>query len=159
VALLESGTATALTGLDWDEALLADASAAAGARAAFRRADLRTAVVPEGDTVLLVDVLHLMPRAAQLDLLRRAAAAARQRLIVRVFDPARGWRSAVGWLSEAGIWLAGLYRRTGRRPLPLAALTDVLDAAGFACVVQPCWGVTPLPNVLLVARRRDPGTS
>lgn len=115
--------------------------------------------MPEGDTVLLVDVLYLMPREVQLDLLRRAAAAARQRLIVRVFDPARGWRSAVGWLSEAGIWLAGLYRRTGRRPLPLASLTGVLDAAGFACAVEPCWGVLPLPNVLVVARRRQPRDS
>lgn len=155
LALLEAGAARTLTGLDWDERLLADAGQAAGADAAFRRADLRTADVPAGDTVLLIDILYLMPRELQLDLLRRAATAARERLVVRVFDPARGWRSAVGWLSEAGIWLAGLYRRTGRQPLPLATLTGVLDEAGFTCTVEPCWGVMPLPNVLLVGRRRE----
>jgi hypothetical protein len=109
--------------------------------------------VPEGDTVLLIDILYLMPRELQLGLLRRAAAAARERLLVRVFDPGRGWRSAVGWLSEAGIWLAGLYRRTERQPLPLATLTRELEQAGFDCTVEPCWGVMPLPNVLLTGRR------
>ena len=69
--------ASVLTGLDWDERLLADAAPPPAPAAAFRRADLRTAPVPDGDTVLLIDILYLMPRELQLDLLRRAAAAAR----------------------------------------------------------------------------------
>jgi hypothetical protein len=143
-----------LTGLDWDERLLAEARTAAGPRGTFVQADLRTAAVPEADTALLIDILYLMPAEAQLGLLRRAAAAARERLIVRVFDPDRGWRSMVGWLSEGGIWLAGLYRRSQVRPLPLATVRATLEDAGFTTTVEPCWGVMPLPNVLVVARRR-----
>jgi SAM-dependent methyltransferase len=154
VALLEAGLVERLTGLDWDERILAEARTAAGPRGTFLQADLRTATVPEADTALLIDILYLMPAEAQLGLLRRAAAAARERLIVRVFDPDRGWRSMVGWLSEGGIWLAGLYRRSQVRPLPLATVRATLEDAGFTTTVEPCWGVMPLPNVLIVARRR-----
>jgi SAM-dependent methyltransferase len=154
VALLEEGLVERLTGLDWDERLLAEARAATGARGTFLQADLRTAAVPEADTALLIDILYLMPAEAQLGLLRRAAAAARERLIVRVFDPARGWRSMVGWLSEGGIWLAGLYRRSQVRPLPLATVRATLEEAGFTTTAEPCWGIMPLPNILVVAKRR-----
>jgi SAM-dependent methyltransferase len=141
VALLEAGLATGLTGLDWDAGELADARhAAAGLDAAFVQADLRAAAIPAADTVLIIDVLYQMPAEAQLDLLARAAASARSRLVARVFDPDRGWRSRVGWLSEAGIWAAGLYRRASIRPTPIATLEAALDRAGFACETRPCWG-------------------
>lgn len=153
IALVEAGAAAGLVGLDWDERLLADAEAAGDGGCRFVRADMRVADVPAADTVLLIDLLYLMPAEAQLALLRRAAAAARGRLVLRVFDPERGWRSAVGWLSEAGIRLARLYRRTETRPLPLDAIRAGLAEAGFACTTAPCWGVMPLPNVIVVARR------
>jgi SAM-dependent methyltransferase len=156
LALIEAGLVDGVTGLDWDGRLLADARAAAGPHATFLEADLRTAPVPEVDTVLLIDLLYLLEAEVQLDLLRRAAAAARERLVVRAFDPERGWRSVVGRLSEASIWLAGLYGRTPVRLLPLRTLAAALDRTGFTCTVEPCWGVMPLPNVLLVARRRLP---
>lgn len=154
LALLETGRLRSLTGVDWDERLLADARVAAGGRAEFRRGDLRTATVPSGDTVMLIDVLVQMERAAQLDLLRRAAEAARERVILRLFDPRRGWRSGIGWWSERGIRLARLYRRASIRPLSLLTLIEALEGMGFACTTEPCWGIMPLPNVLLVARRR-----
>lgn len=157
LALMETGAADALTGLDWDEALLAEGRTAAAGQAEFRQADLRTAPIPAADTVTIIDVLQQMPRDMQQDLLRRAAEAARERVILRVFDPQRGWRSKVGWLSDGGIWLAGLYRRAHVRPLPLEAHTSVLEQAGFTCETLPCWGIMPLPNVLIVARRRETG--
>jgi hypothetical protein len=43
--------------------------------------------------------------------------------------------------------------RNAIRPLPLADIAAPLEAAGFAVSVSPCWGNTPLPNVLLVAER------
>lgn len=156
LALLEAGSASGLAGIDWDEGGLADARrAAAGLDATFDRADLRgAAALPACDTALIIDVLYQMPAAAQADLLRRAAAAARSRILARVFDPDRGWRSLVGWVAEGGIWASGLYRRASVRPVPVRALTEVLEEAGFACEATPCWGGTPLPNVLLTARRR-----
>lgn len=155
VALLETGCADELTGLDWDEALLAEGTIAAAGKAQFRQADLRTSPVPAADTVMIIDVLQQMPGEVQLDLLRRAAEAARERVILRLFDPQRGWRSTVGWISDSGIWLAGLYRRAHVQPLPLGAHLAVLERAGFACETLPCWGIMPLPNVLVVARRQE----
>jgi hypothetical protein len=43
--------------------------------------------------------------------------------------------------------------RNAIRPLPLAAVAAPLEAAGFVVSVSPCWGNTPLPNILLVAER------
>ena len=73
--------------------------------------------------------------------------------LVRAFDPDRGWRSAAGLAMEVlGRALRG--DRNAIRPLPLAAVAAPFEAAGFAVSVSPCWGNTPLPNVLLVAERR-----
>jgi hypothetical protein len=49
-------------------------------------------------------------------------------------------------------------RRDGAeiRPLPLRTIAAPFEAAGFTVSVTPCWGRTPLPNVLLVAERTSP---
>jgi hypothetical protein len=59
--------------------------------------------------VLIIDVLYQMPAEAQLDLLARAAASARSRLVARVFDP-------TGLAQPGRLALGG--RDLGRRPLP-----------------------------------------
>ncbi|MBW8270524.1 methyltransferase domain-containing protein [Caldovatus aquaticus] len=159
LALLQAGCATALLGLDRDRAKLAEArAAAADLPAAFAEADfLAPVALPECDTVLLVDVLYLLPEPAQQALLARAAAAARRRVLIRAFDPARGWRSAVGHAAEQlGRLLRGDLGRTAIAPLPVGVLAATLRAAGFARIaVAPCWGRTPLPNVLLDAEREE----
>jgi SAM-dependent methyltransferase len=154
LVLLEAGVARSLTGLDWDEAHLAAARAAAtGLDARFDAADLRAAALPEADTVLLVDLLYQLPPPAQLELLERAAGAARQRLFARAFDPDRGWRSVVGHLAEAGITALRLYHPHAVKPVPVPHLLDRLLAAGFDARIEPCWARTPLPNVLIRAER------
>lgn len=153
LALLAAGLAEGLTGLDRDAAKLAEArQAAAGLPARFTEADLTTAPVPDCDTLLLVDVLYQLPEAAQRPLLARAMAAARRRLVLRAFDPDRGWRSRFGLAME---WLGRALRGDSAavRPLPLRDLIASLEAAGFAVSVSSCWGNTPLPNMLLVAER------
>ena len=155
LALLAAGLADRLTGLDRDAAKLAEARlAAAGLPAGFAEADLSASdpILPPCDTLLMVDVLYQLPEEAQRPLLAAAARAARRRVLVRAFDPDRGWRSAAGQAME----VLGRAVRGGRnaiRPLPLAAVAAPLEAAGFAVSVSPCWGSTPLPNVLLVAER------
>jgi SAM-dependent methyltransferase len=154
LALLTAGLAERLTGLDRDGAKLAEArQAASGLPARFAEADLAApGALPECDTLLMVDLLYQLPEPAQRKLLRAAARAARRRVVVRAFDPDRGWRSAIGLAMELlGRALRG--DRNAIRPLPLAALVAPLEAAGFALGVSPCWGRTPLPNVLLVAER------
>ena len=153
LALLLAGAAARVTGLDYEAAKVAEArAAAAGLAADFARADLTAAAVPPCDTALMVDVLYQVPEPAQGPLLDRIAAAARRRVVLRLFDPDRGWRSALGTAMErAGRAL----RRDGAavRPMPVAQVAARLEAAGFRCAVAPCWAGTPLPNVLLVGER------
>jgi SAM-dependent methyltransferase len=155
LALLTAGLAQAVQGLDLDPGKIADARrAAAGLPADFAVADLGRAAVPDCDTALIFDVLLQMPEAAQRGLISRMAAAARRRIVIRAFDPDCGWRAGLGSaMEEAGRRL----RRDGSafRPLPLAELAAPLRAQGFRTSVTPCWGWTPLPNVMLLAER-DP---
>jgi SAM-dependent methyltransferase len=157
LALLASGLAQSVIGLDLDPVRIAEArSAASGWPASFTVADLSTAEVPACDTALILDVLLLMPDAAQLALVGRMAAAARQRVLIRAFDPDCGWRARIGVrMEEWGV----RHRRDGStfRPLPVRDLAAPLEAAGFATRVAPCWGWTPLPNVMLVAERGEKG--
>jgi SAM-dependent methyltransferase len=155
LALLTAGLAQAVQGLDLDPGKIADARrAAAGLPADFAVADLGRAAVPDCDTALIFDVLLQMPEAAQRGLIARMATAARRRIVIRAFDPDCGWRAGLGSaMEEAGRRL----RRDGSafRPLPLAELAAPLRAQGFRTSVTPCWGWTPLPNVMLLAER-DP---
>lgn len=156
LALLVAGHATTVTGLDLDAGKIARAAAAAGDLAArYRVADLVAAPLPPCDTALVIDVLVQMTPAAQDSLVARLVAAAPARIIIRAFDPDRGWRSAFGLAIDR------LRRRLGGdlglagtvAPRPIAALRAPLDAAGYGVTVTPCWAGTPLPNVLLVAER------
>lgn len=153
LALLTAGLAQAVHGLDLDPGKVADARRAGeGLPAEFQVGDLSRAAVPDCDTALIFDVLLQMPEEAQLCLISRMAMAARRRIIIRAFDPACGWRARVGSaMEEAGRRL----RRDGSafRPLPLADLAGPLEAQGFRTSVVPCWGWTPLPNVMMRAER------
>lgn len=157
--LLELGLAESVAGLDLDGRKIAHAAAAAGAseppaQARFTAADLAASAVPDCDTALLIDVLLLLPEAAQDALLMRAASATRERILIRAFDPDRGWRSRFGLAVERLRIALGADPAGGPvRPRPIAVLAAPLRAAGFAITVTPCWGATPLPNVLLVAER------
>jgi len=156
LALLLAGGARSVLALDRDGPKLREAeAAAAGLPARFAVADLAQGRLPSCDTALLVDVLYQLPEAEQRDLLRRAGDAARRRLVIRAFDPDAGWRSTVGhvmeWLNRA---LRGDARRAAIRPMPLPALRALLEGQGFLVTATPCWGSTPLPNVLVLAERR-----
>lgn len=156
LALLLAGRAGTVTGFDLDAAKIARATAAtAGLPARFAAADLATLPIPPCDTVLLIDVLLLMPHDAQRALLTRIAAAAPSRIIIRAFDPDRGWRSAAGSAMEHLRRILGADLRRGGRvaPLPLGDLARPLEVAGYRITITPCWAGTPLPNVLMLAER------
>jgi SAM-dependent methyltransferase len=156
LALLLAGLAERVQGLDLDPGKIRDATAAAsGLPASFAVADLSTAAVPACDTVVIFDVLLQMPEAAQLPLLHRMAAAARRRAVIRAFDPDAGWRARFGSAMEE---IGCRVRRDGSlfRPLTIAQVAAPFEAAGFRVSARPCWGWTPLPNVMLVAERIAP---
>jgi demethylmenaquinone methyltransferase/2-methoxy-6-polyprenyl-1,4-benzoquinol methylase len=156
LALLLAGLADRVTGLDLDLVKL-DAAwhASAGLQASYAMADLATAEIPACDTALLIDVLLQMPPVAQRAVLARVARAARRRVVIRAFDPDRGWRSRFGMGMER---LGRRIRRDGVAiaPMPLRELAAPFEAAGFTVTTTPCWQGTPLPNVLLVAERAAP---
>ena len=155
VALLTAGLARSVAGVDRAGPALDDARrAASGLSFEARQADLADAPqVPDCDTVLLVDVLYQLGAGPALRLLRAAAGAARERVLVRTLDPARGWRSRLArGLERAG---QGWWPHAGRRvePLPVPLVLAALRDAGFEADAVPCWEGTPFANVLIVARR------
>lgn len=157
VLLLEAGTATHVTGFDWDGAKVGDARAAAsGLGAAFDAGDMRTVQVPPCDTALFVDVLHYLTDAEQDAVLARVADAARLRVIVRELDPDRGWRSRVTRLQERVTTSLGYNRGARVNVRRIDDLVAPLRARGYEVRVEPCWGATPFSNVLVVAERRGP---
>ena len=155
VALLVAGLARSVLGLDRAGPAVADACrAGAGLSFAVRQADLAAdPAVPACDTVLLVDVLYQLGAGPALALLRAAAGAARERVIVRTLDPGRGWRS--GFATALERMARGWWPHAGRQVEPLAVpvLLTALRDEGFAASAVPCWQGTPFANVLIVARR------
>jgi SAM-dependent methyltransferase len=153
LALLVAGGAREVIGLDRDARKIAEARAAAARLPArFTVGDLTAESVPDCDTALLIDVLYQLPAEAQRPVLAGVAARARRRVLIRAFDPARGWRSTLGLAMErAGRLVRGSSNAIA--PLPMAVLAAPFQAAGFAVSVMPCWDGTPLPNVLLAAER------
>jgi SAM-dependent methyltransferase len=155
VALLAAELARSVLGVDRAGSALADArQAAAGLPFATRQGNMAADPgVPACDTVLLVDVLYQLGAGPALRLLRAAAGAARERVIVRSLDPAQGWRSrlARGLERSARPW----WPHAGRRvePLPVPVLLDALREAGFTAEAAPCWQGTPFANVLIAAKR------
>jgi SAM-dependent methyltransferase len=163
VLLLEAARATHVHGIDWDAKKIEDARQAADGlgNARFEVGDVRVSAIAPCDTVLLIDVLHYMTAAEQDVVLARATEAARSRVLIRELDPDRGWRSAV---TRAQEWITtGLgYNRGARSGASVRSIEGIaarLRAGGFAVSVEPCWGVTPFANVLIVAQRGDGGAS
>jgi 2-polyprenyl-3-methyl-5-hydroxy-6-metoxy-1,4-benzoquinol methylase len=152
--LLAAGFADEVRGVDWDAAKVCIAEDAAGDLAArFEEGDVREASLGEGDTVLIVDVLHYLTPAEQDALLVRAARAARGRVIVRDLDPERGASSALTRMFE---WIGvkiGYNAGGALHPRPFDELAAVLEREGFTATRDDC-SASALSNVLLVARRR-----
>lgn len=155
VALLLAGRATSVLGIDLPGVRLGQAARAGGTLGLHTVAcDLASMpTVPAADTVLLVDVLYQLPTASQLALLAAAAQAARARVLVRTLDPARGLRSVLTVGLEHAWRRVSAHAGAMVNPRPLTELAGVLEAAGFAVTVVPCWRGTPFANVLLTARR------
>jgi SAM-dependent methyltransferase len=154
ILLLAAGVADELVGIDWDAgkiAIAADAAHPLPAR--FEHGDVRHVPIPAADTVLLVDILHYLLGDEQDALLRDAARAARQRVIIRDFDPEGGAKS---WLTRSWEWtttMAGYNRgAAGRSPRPFTAIEAMLESEGFNVTRERC-SARGLSNVLLVARR------
>jgi SAM-dependent methyltransferase len=155
VALLEAGLASSVLGLDSHSGHLGQARRAAGGLAfsTVVRDLAQTQDVPDADTVLLIDVLYQLGTDVQISVLREAARAARQRVIVRSLDPDRGARSVLTLCLERLTRRISPHSGAQVAVMPVARLAQTLADAGFVVSSAPCWKGTPFANVLLIGDR------
>jgi uncharacterized protein (DUF2062 family)/trans-aconitate methyltransferase len=144
-----------LRGVDARSRIVRSARQALGEDATIGEADVRGVDIPRTDAILLFDVLHMLPREAQDELLARIARSLEPGgvLIIREADRAGGWRFRV--ISVAN-WMKGVCEGTLRRRFhfrSLAEWTEALTACGFSVRCFSLREHTVLANVLIEARK------
>ena len=144
-----------LRGVDVRPRIVRSARQALGADAHIEEADVRGVEVPRSDVVLLFDVLQMLSRDAQDELIGRVARALGSGgvLIVREADRAGGWRFRV--ISFAN-WLKGVFEGTLCRRFHFrseAEWAGALTARGFSVRTFSLREHTALANVLIAARK------
>lgn len=130
------------------------APAVASGQAEFVQADMCSADFGQADAVVILDVLHYVPVAAQDDVLQRVRQSLPPAglLLLRVGDAAAGLPFAISnWVDHVVTTLRGhrlgtLYCR------PLADWKIALQKLGFEVEARPMSQGTPFANVLLIAR-------
>ena len=146
-----------MSGFDWDERKVTAARLAARGDAQFWVDDTRSAIIPQADTILIVDILHDLANADQNALLARAAAALRPggTLVVRDIDARRTLGSAfTQWCERLSLGF-GINRG---RVLAFRSREQQCEALGHNGLTTIETVSTPgllLDNVLLIAVRRD----
>ncbi|HYJ10382.1 MAG TPA: DUF2062 domain-containing protein, partial [Polyangiaceae bacterium] len=150
--LLELGRAREVTGIDSDPRKV-EVARRAVPEAKLMVADAAAFALPVADTVLLVDLLHYLPREEQDALLNAGvrALAPGGRLLVRELDGDPSARSSITRLLE---WLArrlGVNRGRATHYRPASELISLLERAGLACSIEGASEGTPFSNVLIVA--------
>ena len=145
----------ALYGIESSPKAVAAARKALGDQAHVELADLRDASFPAARAVVLLDVLHYLPAAAQEELLDRVAAAVEPGgiLLIRDADAAGGWRFTATRIQERACALA---RRHWRQKFPYRSAAEwrrMAESRGFRTEAEPMAEGTPYANVLLSAKR------
>ena len=134
------------------------AQAVRAGRAEFAKEDMCNCNFGQTDAVVILDVLHYVPFAAQDDVLLRAhhALSPDGVLLLRVGDAAAGLPFAFSnWVDHVVTTLRG--HRLGRLYCrPLADWKAALSKLGFTVEAQALSQGTPFANVLLVARLPPP---
>ncbi|RYF39735.1 MAG: class I SAM-dependent methyltransferase [Comamonadaceae bacterium] len=138
---------------DVDRAEQALRPAVQAGRASFEAADMCAASFGQVDAVVILDVLHYVPVAAQDEVLRRVrdALAPGGVLLLRVGDASAGLPFRISnWVDFLVTTLRG-HRLTRLHCRPLEEWRRVLASLGFTVQAQPMSEGTPFANVLLVA--------
>lgn len=159
--LLALDAADSLRGFDLDADKVAAARCAAAAWGARTGAlveqqigDVLTALYGDADTILLLDVLHYLPRAEQLLVLERAADALTRggRLVVREATPGSGWGARFAQTFERVARGIGANRGRAMEFVPLEELAQKMRSCGLELESHAPRG--PLNNQLLVGLKR-----
>jgi SAM-dependent methyltransferase len=129
------------------------ALASSAADAAFVCGDIREVTLPASDVVVILDVLHYFPHAAQAEVLQRIRGALRPagRLLLRIGDAADRRRFRISqWVDRAAAWSRG-HRVAPTFCRPLDEWRQLLQSLDFRVAPLPMSQGTPFANVLLVA--------
>lgn len=129
---------------------------ALGGDATIHAADARGLSLPPSRTILIFDVLHMMPAADQEHLLRALTASLETTgtLLIREADASAGWRFTCVKFGNRfkgivnGYSTQAFHYRTGTEWIAL------LEKLGLSASVQPMGKGTPFGNVLLTAVKR-----
>jgi SAM-dependent methyltransferase len=133
------------------------ARAAHGDAAEFVAGDMCAVPFGEVDAVVILDVLHYVPIAAQDQVLERIREALPPggTLLLRVGDADAGLPFRVSnWVDHLVTFARG-HRLSQLHCRPLAAWLARLEALGFSVDARPMSAGTPFANVLLIATRRQ----
>lgn len=159
--LYELGKLRTLAGFDWDERKVSVARAAAKGVGRYAKEDVRTAEIPDADTIIIADVLHYLAPDEQDAVLARAAGALRLNgtLIVRDVDA----RRTMGSLFARACERIGVHFGINRGgELSFRSRAEQCGAIESAGLVVKSVVTTPglwLDNVLIVAERKNPKSS
>ena len=132
---------------------LARARRALGSAVSVEAGDICALPFPPADVIVILDVLHYLPRDRQDQVLSKAAASLglHGRLLLRVADAGAG----LGFFrTRIGDRIGGLLRGEawiGHHHRALSDWTSSLEAIGFRVEQQPMSEGTSFANVLLVA--------
>jgi SAM-dependent methyltransferase len=119
-------------------------------------ADMCQATLPVCDVVVILDVLHYVDHAAQLQLLKRVrdaltGSSGPGRLLLRVGDAANARSFAISQWVDRVVTSFGGHRTPPTWGRPLAEWVRLLQGLGFVVQSVPMSQGTPFANVLLVA--------
>ncbi|HEY0141403.1 MAG TPA: methyltransferase domain-containing protein [Thermoanaerobaculia bacterium] len=153
--LRESGFDGPIVGIDFDEGKIAAANEMASRyeHTEFRTGDAR-APLPEGHSVLILDVLQYFETAGQQVTLRNAARVVPEGGVVIIRSGVRdkSWRYRLSWLSDT-FGRAIRWMQAERLVIPTREEIEGAFAEGFEKEVVPLWGRTPFNNYLFIFRR------
>ena len=145
-----------LVGIETRSRVASIARLALGSRAEIISADARQSPLPRCRTVLLFDVLHMMPASDQETLLQAVlcALAPNGVILIREANAAAGWRFHVVRFANRMKALLKGYSSRGFHFRSTGEWSEWLQSHALDLEVHPMNQGTPFGNVLLVARRR-----
>jgi SAM-dependent methyltransferase len=147
--------ALSLHGVELRARIAARARRVLGNIAQIQSADVTESSLPRCEAILIFDVLHLIPAAAQVQLLSSAAAALQPGgvLVVREANPAAGWRFRLVQAGNRGVAL--LHGRARRRFhfRTIEEWRQALTQVGIDTRIEDHAGRSLFANVALYGRR------
>jgi SAM-dependent methyltransferase len=142
-----------LHGIESERRSVRRAQIALGNHMAMRIADLRDALLPEADVVVLIDVLHYLTADAQVALLKRIAQSLRGGglLVLRVADISAGWRFHLGNAADRMGSLLTVQGMQTHYHRPIDEWLHLLGGLGFEATVDSNTAVRAFANTLVWA--------